>query len=159
MRDLNRNKKTIYYALYTGKSESTDLSGDYTGEQTLSYSDIKPFRIHMKEAQRIAPTEPFGVYKNYTHRMATHDLSCPIDEKTILWVDKFPSLSEYNASAPYEVGAFVEHNGKPYECTASITSEAWNGSHWTEVKHNYVVEAVSRSINVIAYDVREVSVG
>lgn len=158
MRDLNRNKKTIYYALYTGKSESTDTSGDYTGEQTLTYSDIKPFRIHITESQRIAPTEPFGVYKNYTHRMATHDMSCPIDEKTILWVDKFPSLSEYNESVSYEVGDFVEHNGKPYECTASTTSE-WVDACWAEVKHNYVVEAVSKSINVIAYDVREVSLG
>lgn len=160
MRDLNRNKKTIYYALYTGKSEYTDTNGDYTGEQSLTYSGITPFRINVSESQGVAPTEPFGVYKHYFNRMVTHDMDCPIAEHSILWVDKIDRLSEYNASATYSVGDFAEYGGKPYECANTISvPEAWTSTHWTEVKHNYIVEAVSRSLNVVAYDVREVSLG
>ena len=160
MRDLNRNKKTIYYALYTGKSESTDSNGDYTGEQTLTYGNITPYRINVSESQRIAPTEPFGAYLDYSNRMITHDMTCPITEHSILWIDNIPSLSDYSASASYSVGDFVAYQGKPYECANTISvPEAWTSTHWTEVKHNYIVEAVSKSINVVAYDVREVNPG
>lgn len=43
--------------------------------------------------------------------------------------------NEYSASATYAVGDYCIKDGVVYKCNTAIsTAEAWNASHWTEVK-------------------------
>ena len=44
MRTLNRNKQTIFYALYEGNEESYDEYGNVTGEPVIKYSDPIEFK-------------------------------------------------------------------------------------------------------------------
>jgi len=88
MRELERNKQRIYYALYTGKVDAVDANGYKTGEKTKSYSDPVPFRINVSPARGNADREIFGIELSYTRTMTTDKLNCPIDVDTILWVGR-----------------------------------------------------------------------
>ena len=88
MRELERNKQRIYYALYMGKVDAVDANGYKTGEKTKSYSDPVPFRINVSPARGNADREIFGIDLSYTRTMTTDKLDCPIDEDTILWIGR-----------------------------------------------------------------------
>jgi len=88
MRELERNKQRIYYALYTGKVDAVDANGYKTGEKTKSYSDPVPFRINVSPARGNADREIFGIELSYIRTMTTDKLDCPIDVDTILWVGR-----------------------------------------------------------------------
>lgn len=88
MRELERNKQRIYYALYTGKVDAVDENGYKTGEKTKSYSDPVSFRINVSPARGNADREIFGIELSYTRTMTTDKLDCPIDVDTILWVGR-----------------------------------------------------------------------
>lgn len=88
MRELERNKQRIYYALYTGKVDAVDANGYKTGEKTKSYSDPVSFRINVSPARGNADREIFGIELSYTRTMTTDKLDCPIDVDTILWVGR-----------------------------------------------------------------------
>lgn len=88
MRELERNKQHIYYALYTGKVDAVDANGYKTGEKTKSYSDPVLFRINVSPARGNADREIFGIELSYTRTMTTDKLDCPIDVDTILWVGR-----------------------------------------------------------------------
>ena len=95
MRELERNKQRIYYALYTGKVDAVDANGYKTGEKTKSYSDPVPFRINVSPARGNANREVFGIDYAYSKTMTTADLNCPIQEDTILWIGETPD-NPYN---------------------------------------------------------------
>ena len=65
-----------------------------------------------------ASAQSFGADLNYDREMSTHDINCPIDEYSHLWLD----------------------------------------GRSTEETHNYVVKAVSRSLNCIRYAIKRVDV-
>ena len=86
MRELEINKKTIYYATFKGYTDTVDSSGYKTGEKTKTYSDPAPFRINVSSARGNADREIFGIDCNYSHTMTTADMECPIQEDTVLWI-------------------------------------------------------------------------
>lgn len=118
MRGLERNKQTIYYSLYKGKAPVVDADGFMTSEYTVQYDDPVEYRINVSAAKGEADLELFGITTGYTKVMVTTDIGCPIDEKTILWVDANPETDE----------------------------------------HNFVVVKKAKSLNSIAYAIREVEV-
>jgi hypothetical protein len=65
-----------------------------------------------------ASQQAFGMDLEYDREMSTHDMSCPIDEYTHLWID-----------------------GKD-----------------TKETHNYIVKAVSKSLNCIRYAIKKVNI-
>jgi len=87
MRSLARNKQTIYYALYDGKTEIIDEYGNKTGEYVTSYKSPVSFRINVSAARGTADVEQFGINANYSKTMVTNDMTCPISETTRLWID------------------------------------------------------------------------
>ena len=88
MRELEINKQTIYYALFTGYTDAVDSNGYKTGEKVKTYSDPTPLRINVSPARGNADREIFGIDLSYTRTMTTDKLDCPIDEDTILWVGR-----------------------------------------------------------------------
>lgn len=93
MRELERNKQLIYYALYTGKTDAVDTSGYKTGEKVKAYGNPVPFRINVSPARGNADREIFGIDLNYNKTMSTADMSCPITEDTVLWIGTTPTES------------------------------------------------------------------
>ena len=91
MLTLDRNKQSVWYALYTGVTDVTDSNGYKTGEKTKTYATPVEIKVNVSASKGSAITEGFGVNEDYDRTIVTHDMTCPIDETTRLWVDADPS--------------------------------------------------------------------
>lgn len=90
MRNLSRNKSTIYYALYDSKSEVQDEDGLYTGDNAPSYTTPTEIRASVSAARGTSDIDLFGVNISYTKTVIVDDMECPIDEHSILWIGATP---------------------------------------------------------------------
>lgn len=93
MKIMERNKQSFYYSLYAGSEPVMDEYGNEVGTKT-TYSDPVPFRANVSPATGSAQVEQFGNLADYDKVIVTDDMSCPIDETTVLFLDKQP---EFNA--------------------------------------------------------------
>lgn len=115
MRDLKRNQQTVWYSLLsvgTGEDEWGNT------EDIKTYGEPTPINICVSANKGEVSQQAFGTDLDYDREMTTHDMSCPIDEYTHLWID---------------------------------------GKDTTET-HNYIVKAVSKSLNCIRYAIKKVNV-
>ena len=115
MRDLQRNKQTVWYSL-----QNVTLDEDEWGNKVdiKGYGDPIEIKMSVSANKGSVSAQAFGADLNYDREMSTHDMGCPIDEFTRLWLD---------------------------------------GRATTDT-HNYVVVAVSKSLNCIRYAIRRVDV-
>lgn len=95
MRSLERNKKTFFYALYTGKEEVIDSFGRKTGQYTLTYSSPKEYKANISPATGTTDLAQFGQNTDYSHVISTSNMDCPFDETTHLWIG-IPNTDPYN---------------------------------------------------------------
>lgn len=104
MHTLNRNKQDLWYALKTGSEEVRDKDGFLTGEHRITYADPVHVRMSMSissgannlGSQGMVELDPFGITTAYTHRMVTEDMSCPINEESLIWIGKEPKNGSHN---------------------------------------------------------------
>lgn len=92
MRTLERNKQTIYYANYTGKTDIYDENGLYTGVKAPTYTDPVKIKVNVSASRGQAEIDLFGTDLNYTNTI-TIDNDYGIDEHSILWFGKEPYLN------------------------------------------------------------------
>ncbi len=90
MRTLNRNKRQIYYALRTGETVNIDEYGNETGETTPIYGDAVELRCNVSAAVGADAVEAFGNLTSYGRTICVSDITCPIDENTIVWFGAAP---------------------------------------------------------------------
>jgi hypothetical protein len=91
MRSLNRNKRTIYYALHTGEETNFDEYGNETGESTPTYGEPTALECNVSAASGAEAVQAFGSFTGYNRTMFVADGSCPIDENSIVWFGRDPS--------------------------------------------------------------------
>ena len=115
MRDLKRNKQKIWYSLL---NVSTDTDEWGNTEDVKTYGNPVQMDISISGNRGEASQQAFGTDLKYDREMSTHDMNCPIDEYSHLWLD----------------------GRKPNET------------------HNYIVKAVSKTINCIRYAIEKVNV-
>lgn len=115
MRSLERNKQTVYYALYSGKTEIVDADGNRTGSYIEGYHDPVAISVNVSAARGTAEIEQFGIAVNYTHTIETTDMSLPIDTDSILWIGITPDSDG-------EAGA-VKHNFVVATVATSLNSK------------------------------------
>ena len=84
---LKRNKQTIYYRLYTAETPILDAGGYDSGEVTNGYGDPVAISVNVSPARGSVSVEKFGNELNYDRVIVTDDMSCPISEGAILYVD------------------------------------------------------------------------
>lgn len=96
MRTLQRNKRTIYYALYNGVQEVVDSDGNYTGEQEVSYGEVQTARMNVSGGRGQAEIELFGVDNPFTRTAVTDDLTTPFNTDTIFWFEADPLVDPHN---------------------------------------------------------------
>lgn len=101
MRDLKRNQRVFYYALYQGNENVVDNSGNKTGERRVAYSDPVKMYANISPANGYANAAIFGKDLQYTKTIVTCDLECPITETSVLWIDKEPYDDQQNL-LPYD---------------------------------------------------------
>ncbi|MBQ5679684.1 MAG: hypothetical protein IIV44_07200 [Rikenellaceae bacterium] len=98
MRGLVKNEQLFYYSLYREKTQLNDRDGYFTGDYGITYSDPAPMRANISPARGTAQTEQFGTGIDYDKVIVTCDMTCPIDENSVLFVDKAPAK---NANGEY----------------------------------------------------------
>ena len=91
MHTLARNRRTFYYATYLGKQKEYDEDGNYTGQNTVSYSTPTEAKMNISPSLGRAELESFGITSGYTHTIVTDDMACPMDEYTIIWYGVEPT--------------------------------------------------------------------
>ena len=99
MRTLERNKQLIYYSLYQDKVPLLDEYGNETGEYEITYTLPAPLKINVSPPSGESVNLPFGNLEGYDKILVTNDLSLPIDEQSILWIDDLDTTKPHN----YEV--------------------------------------------------------
>ena len=115
MRDLKRNQQTIWYSLLNVSKEKDEWGNTH---DVKGYGEPVRCKITLSANKGEISAQAFGADIKYDREMSTHDMSCPIDEYTRLWLDgRLPTDT-----------------------------------------HNYVVKAVSKSINCVRYAIERVNV-
>lgn len=90
MRLMERNKTPLCYLLYLGKEPVKDDSGNETGEYRIRYGEERWMRASVSAAQGSAQVEQFGDFTVYDKVIITDNMCCPINENTVIFLDKKP---------------------------------------------------------------------
>lgn len=85
MRNLNRNKRLIYYALRVGETKNTDEYGNESGEITPVYGECVALMANVSAASGEDATQAFGSFTNYARTLCVADPNCPIKEDSAVW--------------------------------------------------------------------------
>lgn len=113
MVSMEINKTTIWYSnLIRGETEPIlDRHGLKTGDYRQKYTPPVALWAVLSEsiglnnltAQGVADLKPYGVVTNYTHRMITEDMDCPMDEESIIWNGTNPGDNPYDVPYNFKV--------------------------------------------------------
>ena len=97
MRTQKVNRTPFYYALYLGERMETDEDGNYTGEKSPRYSSPVLYKkANVSPATGMSNTEQFGNLENYDKVIVTGDMSFPVNENSILWIETVGTRVPYN---------------------------------------------------------------
>ena len=91
MRSLNRNKRSLFYALRMGEAPNTDEYGNETGESTPVYGPITELLCNVSPASGEEIVQAFGSFTDYTRSVCVADVGCPIAEDSIVWFGVEPT--------------------------------------------------------------------
>lgn len=91
MRDCKINQTTIYYSLYGEEEVNDEWGNDIKG-----YGEPIPLKIIVSSDSGEANARIWGTNIDYDREMLTHNMSCPIDEYSHLWIDADPKTEPYN---------------------------------------------------------------
>lgn len=110
MRDLKKNLRKMYYALYDSEIPIYDEDGNEELETRAGYKTPVLFRANLSAGQSNAEESPFGKDVSYDRVISTCDMDLPIDENSLIWVKNTlvfnadgtvnPDSADYEVSAP-----------------------------------------------------------
>ena len=104
MKCLVRNKQTLYYRLWEGMQETVDEDRNIVETNVPLYSDPVKIRanVSVAEGQRFVEstsTQMFGLAIDYDKVIVLDDVNCPIEESTVLYIDKSPYADDGSLTA------------------------------------------------------------
>ena len=94
MRCLERNKVDFYYCPIIKVQVVLDANGFETGENRMEYSEATVCRGNVSKTYGEAQVEQFGNSTEYDRVIIVEDLNCPIDENSVLFVDREPTYDK-----------------------------------------------------------------
>lgn len=94
MKIMNRNKRPFWYLLYQGTELGKDANGYETGEKNVKYAGPVKMEANISPAAGYAQIQQFGQFISYDKVIITDDMTCPIDENTVLFIDKKPEYKD-----------------------------------------------------------------
>ena len=144
MRCLRRNKRGISYALFAGKFPLTDQEGYLTGENVLTYKAAVTLEANFTPASGSSTIEQFGNVQDYDRVIITDDMDCPIDENSIIWVNKIPAVADTFSPVVPADDLLPDESLYPAETTYEYDN------------YNYVVRHIARGLHSIAYAISKV---
>lgn len=102
MRCLSKNKSKFYYALYGKKTEIFDAYGNRTGEYAVTYGYPVESFGNISAARGETQSRQFGESVEYDKVIVLDTPNTPIDEYSVLWVDKYPKIENDVSTVPYD---------------------------------------------------------
>lgn len=93
MKLMKRNLSPVYYCLYADKQPQVDEEGYETGETQVLYKPPKKLMCSVSPATGYAQVNMFGNLDSYDKVLITDDMNCPIDENSVLFIDKKPEFN------------------------------------------------------------------
>lgn len=133
MRMMKRNKSKFYYALYKDKVSKTDEYGNLTGEYEVIRDNPIEYIANISAAKGETSTMLFGDNESYDKTIVMEADAPPIDEYTVLWVDKTPQVDETGALATNDDGEVI-------------------------TPHDYIVKKVAKSLNSVSIAISKVTI-
>lgn len=124
MRSLRKNTQPLHYATYSeeikvykrdenGNIEYVEIDGEQCPIElgtVAGYNGPVLFYANISAGKGDAQADAFGSNVDYTRTISTTDMTCPIDELSLIWIESEP---QFNAdgmvnpnSADYEVAAY-----------------------------------------------------
>lgn len=103
MKLMKRNLSSIHYCLYIERTSLTDADGNETGEYKVGYSEPVELKCNVSPATGYAQVNMFGNLESYDKVIITDDMDCPIDENTVLFIDKDPEFKDGKPTFDYTV--------------------------------------------------------
>jgi len=94
MRCMRRNKVKFYYALFDHREDAEDEYGNPTGGQIVDHGDPVFCKANISPAKNADVVQLFGTDVNYDKVIVMDRPDIPIDENSVLWVDRIPVLDE-----------------------------------------------------------------
>lgn len=142
-----RNDRDFWYCLLNPDIQEAiiDEDGNETGEKVLHYEEAVAYHANISPATGQAQTEYFGTLDNYDKVIFTRDTSCPIDENTVLFVEKEPEYAEIQTHQIIEGNALFADDE-----IAEVT--------YRQPKFDYIVKRVARPLNGILIAISKVKV-
>lgn len=96
MRDLARNKRTLWYALRINEVPNIDVYGHETGEVSPVYGDPVELRCNVSATRGEDIAEAFGTHRAYSRTVTVTEPNCPLDENSIVWFGVDPATQPHN---------------------------------------------------------------
>lgn len=103
MKLMKRNLKPVHYCLYADRVPLLDDDGNETSEQRIVYGEPVKLMCSVSPATGYAQANMFGNLESYDKVLITDDMTCPIDENTVLFVDKEPEFRDGKPIFDYTV--------------------------------------------------------
>lgn len=91
MRNLNRNRRRIYYALRIGETPNVDEYGNETSESTPVYGGATQMYCNVSAAVGEDAVRAFGSFTAYSRSICVADTNCPMDVDSIVWFNTVPT--------------------------------------------------------------------
>ena len=91
MKIMNRNKTGFYYCQFLRKEAVLDKDNLETGDYRVIYDTAVQMFANISAATGNAQLEQFGNLPSYDKVIVTDNLQCPINESSVLFIDKEPT--------------------------------------------------------------------
>ena len=106
-RDAVQLQTDMWYSLYAGKNPDYDDEGLEELEYTASRDNPVSFVGCLSAGNSDGYEQPFGVDVKYDRIITTKDITLPITETTLLWIDTKPVDDEGNFLSPLPEADYV----------------------------------------------------
>lgn len=87
MKTMERNKTALWYMTYAGSAPVLDEYGNEIGTE-VTYNPPVMLRANISPATGSSQVEQFGSLAGYDKVIVTDGVDCPIDENSVLFIDK-----------------------------------------------------------------------
>lgn len=147
MRTLRKAQQKLYYCLLDPENEITiyDEYGNETSETIKMYAAPAEMWANVSPAAGTAEADVFGNLPNYDKVLVTDWIDCPIDEDSVLFIDKEPEFTEGQTMSVTESQTLLGD-----DTVETVTYQI--------PKHDYIVRRVAKSMNYVAIAVQKVTV-
>lgn len=100
MRLLKQNQQHFYYAQFNNKVPILDSDGYETGDYETGYSAPVSFYANISAGKGSSQEEVFGKEIDFTRTICTTDMTCPINEHSLIWIETEPVLRPDGTADP-----------------------------------------------------------